>query len=65
MKGRAWLFSAISATFRVAPDCAGAKAEAEPARRAAASAAIFTIFSVSICTCSEGSGLYTYLLQES
>jgi hypothetical protein len=45
MKGRAVLFSAFKTTLLLAREAAGAKAEADPARTARATAAILTIFS--------------------
>jgi hypothetical protein len=46
MKGKDLLFSAFNATLRLKAELAGAKDEANPARRAAVRAAIFTIFVV-------------------
>jgi hypothetical protein len=46
MNGRALLFSAFKATLARLAVVAGAKAEADPTRRVAARAAIFTILTI-------------------
>lgn len=54
MKGRALLFSAFKAELRTTPWAAGAKAETDPARRAAAATAKDFIFFVDLGVLNKG-----------